>query len=34
MQTEQELKELREENYNLSYQLNEVRKAIQLLKDL
>jgi hypothetical protein len=29
-----ELKELREENYNLSYKLNEVRKAIQLLKDL
>ena len=34
VEIKQELKELREENYNLSYQLHEVRKAIQLLKDL
>jgi len=29
-----ELKELREENYNLSYKLNEIRKALELLKNI
>ena len=32
--SEQEIKELRRENYNLSYKLNEVRRSIQVIKDL
>ena len=30
----QELKELKKENYKLTYKLNEVRKAIELIKSL